>query len=185
MSIFQSISKAIVRLLGWKMTGVYPSQHKYVVIAVGPHTSNWDFIIGILIKSAYRLDVQYVGKHTLFRFPLGILMRWLGGIPVVRTSNNNFVSATAEALLKQERAHVAFSPEGTRSKVDKLRTGFYYLAEALDAPIQLVQFDWKNKVIHFGEMFLPTGNVEKDLAHIWDYFVPVQGFYPEKGLSPR
>lgn len=168
--------------MGWKLTGNYPNHLSHVVYAIAPHTSNWDFILAICIRNAYGLKINYVGKASLFRFPLGIFMRALGGIPVIRTSKNNFVQDTANALLQEPRAHLILSPEGTRSKVEKFRTGFYYIACAMDAPIQLTRYDWEKREIHFGTLFYPTENAEADLAYIWDYFKGIQGYRPEFGI---
>lgn len=176
------LSKKIVRMLGWRLVGTYPNHLSHVVIIVAPHTSNWDFVIGVLIRSAYQLRLNFIGKASLFRFPLGGIMRGLGGIPVERRHSTNFVEATAKILLARPRAHIALSPEGTRSQVEKFRTGFYFLAQRMDCPIQLVSFDWEKKEIRFGELFQLSGDPKADLNYIWAYFKGVKGYNPTQGI---
>ena len=120
-----------------------------MIVAVAPHTSWWDFPVGVLVNSGMRLRANFVGKHTLFSWPIGYLFRWLGGVPVDRRQKNNFVSATVEAFHQNERLHLVIAPEGTRKKVDKFKTGFYHIARLAGVPIVLTKFDWKNKIVDF------------------------------------
>lgn len=184
--MLSSISALILRLWGWKITGSYPSQLDKVVIAVGPHTSNWDFPVGVLVNSAGKFNANYVGKHTLFGPPFGAFFRWLGGIPVDRSkkTGGNFVSATVEAFKREKRMHLVISPEGTRKKVDKIRSGFYYIAVGAGVPIAFCQFNWGKKEVFFDPvLFYPTGNEEKDLEYVWNYFKGIPGYNPEQGIN--
>lgn len=177
------LSKLILQLWGWKVTGHYPHELKKVVIAVAPHTSNWDFPVGVLVNSAYQCHANYVGKHTIFRWPFGIFFRWLGGIPVDRSKSHNFVSATAEAFQREPRFHLVMAPEGTRKKVDKFKTGFYHIARLAGVPICLCIFNWTTKEVHFDPRhFHPTDNEEADIAYIWNYFKGIPGANPEQGV---
>ncbi len=181
--MFSAFSTLIMRLFGWKITGQYPRHLAKVVVAVAPHTSTWDFPLGVLTNSAGKLRANYVGKHTLFRPPFGFLFRWWGGIPVDRTKNHNFVSATVEAFRDNERLHLVMSPEGTRKKVDKFKTGFYHIARLAGVPICLCKFDFERREVFFDpQLFYPTGDEERDLAYIWDYFRGVKGGNPENGI---
>lgn len=181
--MFSALSALIMRLIGWKITGQYPRHLAKVVVAVAPHTSTWDFPLGVLTNSAGKLRANYVGKHTLFRPPFGFLFRWWGGIPVDRTKNHNFVSATVEAFRQNERLHLVMSPEGTRKKVDKFKTGFYHIARLAGVPICLCKFDFEHREVFFDpDLFYPSGNEERDLAYIWDYFKGVKGGNPEQGI---
>jgi 1-acyl-sn-glycerol-3-phosphate acyltransferase len=179
------LSAFILRLWGWKVTGRYRYDLPKFVMAVAPHTSNWDFPVGVLVNSACRLHANYVGKHTLFRRPFGLFFRWLGGIPVDRTKKGgNFVSATVEAFQREPRLHLVISPEGTRKKVDRFKTGFYHIARLAGVPIVLCTFDWSKKEVHFDpEPFYPTGDEEMDMAYIWDYFKGIPGRNPEMGVG--
>ena len=177
------LSKLILNLWGWKVTGHYPQELAKVIIAVAPHTSNWDFPVGVLVNSAGKYRANYVGKHTIFRWPFGYLFRWLGGIPVDRSQRQNFVSATAEAFQREPRLHLVLAPEGTRKKVDKFRTGFYHIARQAGVPVCLCTFNWAKKEVHFDpQLFYPTDNEEADIAYIWNYFKDIPGANPEQGI---
>lgn len=184
--MLSSLSALILRLWGWKITGSYPFHVDKVVIAVGPHTSSWDFPVGVMVNSAGKFNANYVGKHTLFGPPFGAFFRWLGGIPVDRSkkTGGNFVSATVEAFKREKRMHLVISPEGTRKKVDKIRSGFYYIAVGAGVPIAFCQFNWGKKEVYFDPVFFyPTGDEEKDLEYVWNYFKGIPGYHPELGIN--
>ena len=157
----------------------YPQEVKKSVIVVFHHTSNWDFPIGVLIRPILNLDSHYVGKKSLFFFPLGVIMRWLGGVPVDRSKHNNFVDAVAALFQNRESFKITLTPEGTRSKVTSLKSGFYYIAIKAGVPIVPCKFDWGSKTLGFGQPFYPTGDYETDLPQILSYFKGVKGKYPE------
>ncbi|TNE54634.1 MAG: acyltransferase [Bacteroidetes bacterium] len=181
--MLSTFSAWILKLWGWKVTGRYPHEIPKLVLAVAPHTSNWDFPIGVLVNSAERIHANYVGKHTLFHWPFGAFFRWLGGIPVDRSKKNNFVDATVEAFRQNKRMHLVIAPEGTRSKVPRLKSGFYHIARLANVPIILCTFDWTKKEMYFDpKPFYPTGDEEKDLAYIWNYYKNVKGRNPELGI---
>jgi 1-acyl-sn-glycerol-3-phosphate acyltransferase len=161
-------------LWGWKIEGEVKVP-KFVV-AVVPHTSNWDFIVGILFRPASNINhCYYAGKSNLFVFPFGYLFRALGGIPVDRSKSNNFVEAVAKLYSEHEKFGICIAPEGTRKRVEKLKTGFYYLAKEANVPIILCKFDWGNKTASYGEPFYVTDDVEKDMEFINSYFRGTQG----------
>ncbi|MEO0006807.1 MAG: hypothetical protein RJA20_1003 [Bacteroidota bacterium] len=181
--MFSLISRFILWVFGWKITGHYPSELSKVVVAVAPHTSTLDFPLGVLVKSAGKLKANYVGKHTLFEGPFGFFFRWLGGIPVDRRSSHNFVGATVDAFNREPHFHLVLAPEGTRKKVDKFKTGFYHIARLAGVPICLCKFDFARKEVFFDPvLFYPTDNEQADLDYIWNYFRGVQGKNPEKGI---
>lgn len=178
------LSAWLLRLWGWKVTGQYPRHVPKLVLIVAPHTSNWDFVVGVLVKWAYRLRANYVGKHTLFKGPFGALFRWLGGIPVDRTRRSNFVAAMADVFRQRDYLHLVLAPEGTRKKVERFRTGFYHIARTATVPIALCKFDWGKKEVHFEpQLFFPTDNESKDLAYLWNYFKDVVGRNPAQGIA--
>lgn len=179
----KSLWRAFLRLKGWETALTFPFHHlrKYIVI-VGPHTSNWDFIIGLAYRNM--LDMNYVGflgKSQLFKPPFGWIFRKLGGIPVDTTSSHNLVDAVADLFNKHERFAIAIAPEGTRKKVEKLRTGFYFIAAKAKVPIIMVGLDYKQKTVVFSQPLYPSDQV-RDFEAIYDFYRVVPGKYPELGL---
>ncbi len=177
------ISKFILRTLGWQITGRYPSEIKKSIVAVAPHTSNWDFPLGILVRSAIQERILFVGKKELFRWPFGAIFRWMGGYPVDRSKSSNFVQAVVDSIKKEDEMAICITPEGTRKRVDRFKTGFYHIARLADIPIILTKFDYESKAVHFEEPFYPTGDMEADLDYIWNYFKDVKGKRPEYGIG--
>ena len=175
-----AISRFILRLFGWKIEGWDPNLlDKYVTIVI-PHTSNWDFPLGLLVRQAMHAPhIKFIGKSSLFRPPFGAIFRALGGYPVDRSKRTNFVDAIVALYQKNDRFVVVLSPEGTRKKVDQLKTGFYYIAKGAGVPIVMVKFDWKQKVVTWNEPYYPVGDWEADIKVIEDYFRGVQGKIPE------
>jgi 1-acyl-sn-glycerol-3-phosphate acyltransferase len=180
----KAIAKFFLQTLwGFRIDPIYPKSVKKSVIIVLQHTSNWDFLIGILLRPTLDLDTYFVAKSSIFRFPLGILMRWLNGVPVDRTKHSNFVDAVATHFEGKESFKITIAPEGTRSKVTSLKTGFYYIAIKADVPIICCKFDFGNMVIGFSEPFYPTGDYEKDLPQILSFFKGVKGKIPENDFD--
>ena len=179
----KSLWRAFLQLKGWKTGLTFPFHHlgKYIVI-VGPHTSNWDFIIGLAYRNILDMNyVRFLGKSQLFKPPFGWIFRKLGGIPVDRTSSHNLVDGVADLFDKYERFAIAIAPEGTRKKVDKLKTGFYFIAAKAKVPIIMVGLDYKQKTVVFSEPLYPTDQL-KDFEAIYDFYRVVPGKYPELGL---
>ena len=173
-----------LNMMGWKTDLVFPYHHvkKYIAI-VAPHTSSWDFLIGVAYRSVLGMEkVRYLGKEELFRPPFGFIFRWLGGTPVNRSSSQNMVDEVVKIFNAHDEFALALSPEGTRKQVNKLRTGFYHIARGAQVPIVMIGLDFGNRQVAFSEPFFPTGNQEADFAHIFAFFRPIKGKYPEKGL---
>jgi len=163
------VSRAVARLLlsalRWHIVGALPNVPRMVLIGA-PHTSNWDFIVGIATAWALNLRVTWLGKKELFRPPFEVVFHWLGGIPVDRGVSSGFVEQTVAVLGARERFALALSPEGTRKAVTRWKTGFYYIAMGTDAPIVLVTFDRPRRLIHLGPAITPTEDLDADLAGI-------------------
>lgn len=177
----KTISQFILRLLGWSIQGAdnVLSVPK-AIVAVAPHTSNWDFPLGILVRSASGINTRFLGKKSLFRPPLGWLFHWMGGYPVDRSKHTNLVDATAAVINQKDEFRVTIAPEGTRSKVVGFKTGFYYIAIKAQVPIILTAFDFKKKEVRFSEPFYPGNNYVEDWTYIYDYFEGVAGLHPSK-----
>lgn len=177
------ISKFMLRVMGWKPVGSFPDDLKKYVVIVAPHTSGWDFVIGLLFRKALRLErVKYLGKHQLFKPPFGFFFRWLGGYPVVRTSSHNLVDQVVRIFDAHKEFALALSPEGTRKRVDKLKTGFYNIARKANVPIIMVAFDYKHKQAIISKPFETTSDQQADVEKIFAFFRPVEGKFPENGL---
>lgn len=175
-----SISRFILKSLGWKIVGNFPDPNcPKNILAVVPHTSNWDFFLGILVRSAINSNTKFLAKHSLFRAPYGWIFRALGGYPVDRTKNNNLVESVKAIFDSKDEFSITIAPEGTRKKVSRLRTGFYHIARAANIPIILCRFDWGNKVVSFSEPFFPTGDQDADMEFIKNHFKGVIGKNPE------
>jgi 1-acyl-sn-glycerol-3-phosphate acyltransferase len=162
-------------LLGWKVEGVVPEHIKKGVFVVAPHNSWKDFFVGLGVRAKLKLKIGFIGKAELFKPPFGFIFRWLGGTPALRTVSNNMVENYVTAINKSEDMLFAVAPEGTRKNVNKLRTGFYFMAHGANIPILRVGFDFERKVVIIAESFKTTGDFNEDMKK---YFVP---FFEEIG----
>lgn len=154
------------------------------MIIVGPHTSWRDFLIGLAFRSVLKIrNGHFLGKAELFKGPFGFLFRWLGGTPVDRFSQRGVVEQVADKFNDAQNLYIVLSPEGTRERVDKLRTGFYFIAKIANVPIIMTGMDFHKKELSISEPFYVTDNEEEDFRKIIDFLGPLSGFHPEKGLS--
>ena len=177
------IASAILKLMGWKLNYDIPEGVHRCVLVSAPHTSNWDFVIGRLAMWAYGIDVKILIKKELFFFPMGIFLKALGGIPVDRKGGKaNITGQIAQKFAEQEKLCVMFTPEGTRSHNPNWKKGFYYLAHKANVPIFLGYVDYEKKIGGIKMKFIPTGDVEKDLEEIKNFYKDYKGKYPEKGV---
>src|SRR3954462_13227892 len=172
------ISKAIglltLKLLGWRVEGDI-ADHPRMVAIVAPHTSNWDFPVGLAARYALRLDASWLGKHTLFRPPFGWIMRRWGGIAVDRSSSHDVVSQTIAAFSSRPRVFLVITPEGTRKQVSRWRTGFWHIAKGAGVPILPIVFNWRERVIGIGAPFFPRAEVDDDIAQLQAHFAGASG----------
>lgn len=173
-----------LKQMGWTFEGSFePRPPKFIVI-VAPHTSNMDFIIGVMARSKLRLtSTKYLGKSQLFKFPHGFIFRALGGYPVDRTKHNNLVDAVVELFNSKETFSIALAPEGTRSKVDRIKSGFYHIAKKANIPIFLVGFDYGRKKIVIKEPLWPGDSALEDFKTIIQFFSTIKGKQPELGVT--
>ncbi|MGD9953512.1 MAG: lysophospholipid acyltransferase family protein [Burkholderiales bacterium] len=169
----KAFARALLALFGWRVTGELPDRPKLVAV-VAPHSSNWDFVVGILVVFALGLRVRYLGKHTLFRPPLGWLMRWLGGTPVVRESPQGAVQDAAEMIAREDKVLLGIAPEGTRTPGKPWRSGFYNIAVAAQVPILPAAFDYPGKALRLFPLFEPTGDYQADLARLQAHYAGIR-----------
>ncbi len=175
------ICTAILRADGWRIeAGLPPGLSKCVLIAA-PHTSNWDFVYLLLASFALRLNIYWMGKASLFSGPFGPVMRWLGGIAVNREQSGDLVAASVEALKNAEGpVQLVVPPEGTRSRVRRWKTGFYYIAVGAELPILPAYLDFGQRRLGLGPVFHPTGDIERDMPQIQAFYAPMRGKNPQQ-----
>ena len=177
--MFKSLCRLIFRKMGWQVEMTVPYRDK-CIICVAPHTSNWDFIIAELYYHSIGRTAGFLMKKEWFFWPMGVLFRSMGGIPVERSHHVSLTDRVAEAAIKAERFELAVTPEGTRSLATKWKRGFYFIALKAGLPIQLYAIDYKNKRIVCTKELVPSGDVEADMRLIMDYYRPYEGKYPGK-----
>ncbi|MBX7150969.1 lysophospholipid acyltransferase family protein [bacterium] len=177
--IVRWFGQIILSILRWNVSGPIPDIPKFVAIAA-PHTSNWDFVVGMAALMALDIKVCWLGKDTIFRWPFGTLWEKLGGTPVDRFHPNGVVGQCIDLFGRHEQFILGLSPEGTRKKTERWRTGFYYIAIGANVPILLVAFDYPTRILHIGELFYPTGNADNDIHFMHDYFLNFKGKYPDQ-----
>jgi 1-acyl-sn-glycerol-3-phosphate acyltransferase len=172
------------KLKGWKLNGRFPDEEKKLVMAVGPHTSGWDVVVGLAARHAMKMKHGYfLGKKELFDGAFGWLFRSLGGTPVDRFSSQGMVEQVAAKFQQQEVFRLALSPEGTRQKVEKIRTGFYHIAKTAKVPILLIGFDFSKREVIIGPVIHPSDNEQEDFKKIIAFFAPIRGRFPEKDME--
>lgn len=174
----RTLGRLTLRAMNWRVEGEIPNISKFVIIAA-PHTSNWDFVVGIAAKFALGIGVLWLGKDSLFRFPMGALMRQFGGIGVDRSTSNDVVGGIVAEFSRRERLILALAPEGTRKRVDRWRTGFYHIAHGARVPILPVALNWSERALQIGSPFTTTGDVDADVLELQRRFSGVGGRRPK------
>lgn len=166
-----------LRMLGWRIEGEMPNLPKFVII-VAPHTSNWDFPVGAAAKLALRLDVTFLGKASLFRFPLSVIMRALGGMPVDRSAPHDLVNGIVREFSRREQLVLVIAPEGTRRRVERWKSGFYHIARGAGVPIVPVALHWGDRAIRIGAPVRPSGDADQDIALLRRWYEGIPGRNP-------
>jgi len=172
------LGRLILRWRGWRVEGEVPDVPRCVAI-VAPHTSNWDFVVGIGALLALGLRGRWLGKHSLFRPPLGRLFLWAGGIPVYRANAEGVVEQAVASLRELDPFVLALAPEGTRTRVERWKTGFYRIAHGAGVPIWPVALDYRSRVVRLHPLFAPTGDFEADEARLQLFFTAAMARHPE------
>jgi 1-acyl-sn-glycerol-3-phosphate acyltransferase len=178
-STSQMLADAVLSLISWQLDVTLPKASKYVLVGA-PHTSGLDLFYTLLLKFSTGIELKWVGKDTLFKGPLGIVMRWLGGIPVNRKTRNNFVEQVVELFSQHEHLVIAVAPEGSRGKTAYWKTGFYYIALGANVPIALGYIDYRRRVVGIGPAIQPSGDIQADFSIIKDFYSGITGCHPHK-----
>ncbi len=173
------LGRSILRLMGWKVEGEFPQERKLIIVAA-PHTSNWDFVVGMAAMLALNLRCHWMGKHTIFRKPFRGFMRWLGGIPVYREQPEGIAQQMAGHIQNADAMLLVITPEGTRSKVEEWKTGFVRIASAADCGMMMAALDFVNKRICVGEVYRTTDDVDADVSRVRDYFAQFTPKHPDR-----
>ncbi|MEE4661923.1 MAG: lysophospholipid acyltransferase family protein [Halieaceae bacterium] len=174
----QSLSRWLLRILGWRIEGTKPDCARCVLIAA-PHTSNWDFPLMLLFAWSFGMRISWMGKRSLFAGPLGPIMRRLGGIPIDRSSAGNVVSNMTAAFAEKDELLLAVPTEGTRARVAYWKSGFYFIARQAGVPIVPSYLDFSLRRAGFGEPFSVSGDVHRDMAYLRAFYEPMVGKFPE------
>ncbi|MDB9821907.1 1-acyl-sn-glycerol-3-phosphate acyltransferase [Flavobacteriaceae bacterium] len=176
--MFRHIAKFFAfKVFKFSLEGAFPTDPKFV-IAVVPHTSNWDFFVAIGVRTFLNEPIHFVGKKELFNFLTSGFFKGLGGMPLDRRKNENVVEAITRMYGEEEVFRMAIAPEGTRKKVSEWKTGFYYIAKNAGVPILPIALDWENRIMKFHPLFTPTEEKDKDFAYLEGLFKRVVGRVP-------
>ena len=170
----RAFGRLVLRLMRFRVEGEIPDIPK-MVIAVAPHTSNWDFVVGMGVMFALDLKLSFLAKHTLFRGPFATILRWMGGIAVNRESPEGVIDQAVEAFANVDRRLLAIAPEGTRKRVAHFKSGFLRIARAARLPVLLATFDWGKRRVVLGPLAPLSDDLGADLARIEAYYAPVKG----------
>ncbi len=180
-TVMRGLSIGFLKLAGWKVEGALPPEATKSVLIAAPHTSNWDLPYTLMVAFELRMNMYWMGKQSIFQFPFGGVMRWLGGIPVNREQSTNLVAASAQALEKADgKVQLIVPPEGTRSKARYWKTGFYYIALGAKVPIVMAYMDYPQKRAGLGPLFYPSGDIEKDMVAIKAFYAPFKGKHADR-----
>ncbi len=172
------LCRYILILFGWKLAGTIPSENKYIII-VAPHTSNWDYVIGQLFCLSVGIKAKIMIKKELFYFPLGVILKALGGIPVDRQKKTDIVDKMIMLFKTSDSFILTITPEGTRQKVSEWKTGFHRIATGANVPVLLGFLDYKKKMVGIGETFFLSGDMNSDLLKVKKYYLNIHPKYPE------
>jgi 1-acyl-sn-glycerol-3-phosphate acyltransferase len=177
-ALWRWIGRTIMRITGWRFEGAFPDVRK-LVVAVAPHTSNWDFVHGAAAMFALDLRASYIGKHTLFVWPLSLFLRWMGGIPVDRSAAHGVVGEAIDSFRGHDQQVLAIAPEGTRRKVERFKTGFLHIARGAGVPVLLVGLDYGSRCVRIGPTFEVGPDIEAERIRVEAHFARIPGKYPK------
>ena len=177
--LLRKIARFGINISGWTIKGIVPDEERIVIIAA-PHTSNWDFVLAMLAIFGLNIKLRWLGKHTIFKPGFKNFFKWLGGIPVYRDNPSNLIDNVVKIVKREKSIVIAMTPEGTRKKVKRWKTGFLRIAKQTQSKILLISIDAPTKSIEIGKIFSPTGDSEEDLEFIQKYYSSFRGINPQK-----
>tara|TARA_B100000678_G_C18128139_1_gene469590 strand:- start:373 stop:978 length:606 start_codon:yes stop_codon:yes gene_type:complete len=177
--LLRKIARFGINISGWTIKGRVPDEERIVIIAA-PHTSNWDFVLAMLAIFGLNIKLRWLGKHSIFKPGFKNFFKWLGGIPVYRDNPSNLIDNVVKIVKREKSIVIAMTPEGTRKKVKRWKTGFLRIAKQTHSKILLISIDAPTKSIEIGKIFNPTGNSEDDLAFIQKYYSSFRGINHQK-----
>jgi 1-acyl-sn-glycerol-3-phosphate acyltransferase len=173
--VLRALGRSLLRVWGWRIVGEFPALRRFVIV-VAPHTSNWDFVVGLAAKFALSLRAVWIGKHTLFRPPFGKLLRRLGGVPVHRDAPHAVVQQIIDEFAAREAMVFVLAPEGTRKRVERWRSGYWHVAHGAGVPVIPVGFDFALRTIFIGPPHETTDDLNADEERLRAYV---------RGIAPR
>jgi 1-acyl-sn-glycerol-3-phosphate acyltransferase len=182
--MLQRLARLILRLGGWTAVGEAPDSPKAVFIAA-PHTSNWDGFWALTYRVAVNLDIKFFAKQSLFWFPLGTLLRGLGGVPLNRSRANSAVDQAVAMFEAEDKFFFGLAPEGTRARRDAWKSGFYRIAKAANVPVFLGVLDYRNKQVGIAGRLDLSDDIEADLEKCAVFYAGITGRWPEKTTPVR
>lgn len=174
--MIQAIAKFVLKIIGWKVVGDYRNDVKKKLLIAAPHTSNWDFPLGILVRTAIQAPVKYIGKPSLFKPPLSWIMYPLGGMPVVQKEGQSFVQNVVDMYNETEELTILIAPEGQRKRIEKFKTGFYHIANGAKVPILPMILDFGKKEFRFLDLVYTNDNSKKEIPQIESLFRGIRGY---------
>ena len=178
--ISQWIGRTVLKSMGWKVAGSIPNEKRILIVAA-PHTSNWDFVIGMGALLGLNAKIRWIGKHTLFKPGISWFFRWLGGIPVNRKNPASFIEDISNMIKKDRGLMIGVAPEGTRKKINRWKTGFLRIAKTTQSKILFISIDAPSKTIKIAStLFTPTEDKENDLEFVKSYFRNFKGINPNQ-----
>ena len=177
-ALWRWIGRTVMRLTGWRFAGVFPDTGRFV-IAVAPHTSNWDFLHGAAAMFALDLKLTFIGKHALFVWPASSFLRWMGGIPVDRSTSQGLVGEAIESFRDAPSRVFVIAPEGTRRKVERFKSGFLHIARGAGVPVVLVGLDYSTRTVRIGPVIEVGGDIDAERRRVEAHFALVPGRYPQ------
>ncbi len=176
------ICRWILDLWGFEFEGEFPHHIAKKVIIVAPHSSNWDFVIGLLYKIGHNVKTNYLAKKSLFKKPWGWFFRWLGGVPVDRTQKHSLVDHIVNIFNSKEEFTLVIAPEGTRAKVAKFKTGFYHIAKEAKVPLVMIKFDVRNRKFVIADPYHLSNDQTHDINFIENYYRGTIGVNPDNSF---
>ena len=172
-------ARLVLRITRWSAEGSAPTEQKYVLIAA-PHTSNWDLLYLLALSFHLGVKVSWLGKDTLFKGPVGSVLRSLGGVPVRRGQRSGMVESLVAEFDRAERLVIVIPAEGTRSATDHWKSGFYRVAVEAGVPVVCGYLDYRRRAGGLGRVVWPTGEIEADMAVFREFYADKHGKFPDQ-----